>query len=63
MVTAGIKGGYLANPRLREVHWQAGTGRCPSRGQRRRGIGAVGRPRRDPGRRDIGKLGQAGPHV
>jgi integrase len=23
MVTAGIKGGYLANPRLREVHWQA----------------------------------------
>jgi hypothetical protein len=23
MVTAGIKGGYLTNPRLREVHWQA----------------------------------------
>ena len=23
MVTAGIKGGYLASPRLREVHWQA----------------------------------------
>jgi len=23
MVTAGIKAGYLANPRLREVHWQA----------------------------------------
>ena len=31
MVTAGIKGGYLANPRLREVHWQAAGGRCPSR--------------------------------
>ena len=23
MVSAGIKGGYLTNPRLREVHWQA----------------------------------------
>ena len=23
MVTAGITGGYLASPRLREVHWQA----------------------------------------
>jgi hypothetical protein len=23
LVTAGIRGGYLANPRLREVHWQA----------------------------------------
>ena len=25
MVTAGITGGYLASPRLREVHWQAGA--------------------------------------
>jgi integrase len=24
LVTAGIAGGYLASPRLREVHWQAG---------------------------------------
>jgi hypothetical protein len=22
MVTAGITGGYLTNPRLRQVHWQ-----------------------------------------
>ena len=29
MVTAGIKGGYLANPRLREVHWQAGDRPVP----------------------------------
>ncbi len=28
MVTAGIAGGYLASPRLREVHWQA-AGPCP----------------------------------
>jgi integrase len=27
MVTAGIAGGYLASPRLREVHWQAGKDR------------------------------------
>jgi hypothetical protein len=38
MVSAGIKGGYLVNPMLAEVHWQAGmptgtpTGRVASRG-------------------------------
>jgi integrase len=29
MVAAGIKGGYLASPRLREVHWQAGDRAVP----------------------------------
>src|SRR5271166_4621132 len=29
MVTAGIKGGYLTSPRLREVHWQAGDRPVP----------------------------------
>ena len=51
MVTAGIKGGYLANPRLREVHWQAAPARARAGAQHVRGIGAVGRPGRDPGRR------------
>jgi hypothetical protein len=31
MVTAGIRGGYLANPRLREVHWRAGDWPAASR--------------------------------
>jgi len=30
MVTAGIKGGYLASPRLKEVHWQAGDRPVPA---------------------------------
>jgi integrase len=29
MVTAGIAAGYLTNPRLREVHWQAGDRAAP----------------------------------
>ena len=51
MVTAGIKGGYLTNPRLREVHWQAAAARARAGAQHVRGIGAVGRPGRDPRRR------------
>ena len=31
MVTAGITGGYLTNPRLREVHWQPAAGPRPPR--------------------------------
>jgi hypothetical protein len=31
LVGAGITGGYLLSPRLREVHWPA-AGRCPRRG-------------------------------
>jgi integrase len=30
MVTAGIDGGYLANPRLARVHWQAGDRALPA---------------------------------
>ena len=51
MVTAGIAAGYLTSPRLKEVHWQAaGPGRARPAGGRRRGIGPVRRPRRDPRR-------------
>ena len=33
LVAAGIEGGYLANPRLAKVHWQAGRpSRCPRPG-------------------------------
>jgi hypothetical protein len=30
MVTAGITGGYLTNPRLRDVHWQPGNRAAPT---------------------------------
>jgi hypothetical protein len=30
MVTAGIRGGYLTSPKLREVHWQAGNRPAPA---------------------------------
>jgi hypothetical protein len=29
LVTAGLEGGYLANPRLAKVHWQAGDRPLP----------------------------------
>ena len=46
LVAAGIEGGYLANPRLAKVHWQAGDRPLPApAGERGRGIGAVGRSR------------------
>ena len=48
MVTAGIRGGYLASPRLREVHWQAGPARAQSSGEHAGRVRAVRRPRRDP---------------
>ena len=52
LVTAGIDAGYLVNSRLAKVHWQAGDRPLPERrGDRRGGVGAVGRPRRDPVRR------------
>ncbi len=31
MVTAGIAAGYLASPRLKDVHGQAGAGPRPAR--------------------------------
>jgi hypothetical protein len=57
LVAAGIAGGYLLSPRLREVHWQAAApappaprpaGRCLPRGSLRPGVGAVRRPRCPP---------------
>ena len=49
MVTAGLDGGYLTNPRLARVHWQAGDRALPAGpGQRRWRVGAVGRSGRDP---------------
>ena len=30
LVTAGLEGGYLANPRLAKVHWQAGDRPMPA---------------------------------
>ena len=52
MVTAGIRGGYLTNPRLREVYWQAGDRPAPGPQVQRAGrVRAVRRPRRDPRRR------------
>ena len=60
LVTAGLEGGYLASPRLAKVHWQAGDRPLPAAaGERRGGVGAVGRPRRDPRRRRRGR-GSAG---
>jgi len=49
LVAAGIKGGYLTSPRLAVVHWQAGDRLLPRpAGDRLGGVGAVGRPGRDP---------------
>ena len=52
LVTTGIKGGYLTNPRLREVHWQAAGGPRPSRSPARPGNRRCGstRPRSPPPR-------------
>jgi len=60
MVTAGIKGGYLANPRLREVHWQAGDRPVPEPQASASGESALWvDPAEIPAAADIGKLGQA----
>jgi len=42
MFSAGLDGGYLANPRLAKVHWQAGTGPCPRPGSAWRGSRGCG---------------------
>jgi integrase len=60
MVTAGIKGGYLASPRLREVHWQA-AGR-PVPGPQASVAGETALyvdPGEIPASTDVAKLGQA----
>jgi hypothetical protein len=60
LVTAGIKGGYLANPRLREVHWQAAGRPVPEPEPSTSGESALWvDPAEIPAAADIGKLGQA----
>jgi hypothetical protein len=52
LVGAGIKGGYLVNPMLAGVHWQAGDRPLPApKGHGRRRVRAAGRPLRDPVKR------------
>jgi hypothetical protein len=60
LVTAGIGGGYLANPRLKNVHWQAGDRPVPAPRARRQGESVlfVG-PAEIPSDADVAKLGQA----
>jgi integrase len=60
LVGAGIEGGYLANPRLAKVHWQAGDRLLPApqvtvAGESRLWVDAVDIPSDD----GISKLGQA----
>jgi integrase len=60
LVAAGIDGGYLANPRLAKVHWQAGNRQLPApqvtvAGESRAWVDPAGIPSDD----DISKLGQA----
>jgi integrase len=60
MVTAGIKGGYLANPRLREVHWQAAGRPVPEPEASTSGeSGLWVDPAEIPAGADVAKLGQA----
>ena len=58
---AGITGGYLANARLKEVHWQAGPDRpTPAPKVTVAGESALlVDPAEIPGHADVAKLGQA----
>jgi integrase len=60
MVSAGLDGGYLANPRLREVHWQARGRPVPEPRVSLAGESAlwVG-PAEIPAAADVARLGQA----
>ena len=60
MVTAGIKGGYLTNPRLREVHWQAAGPPVPEPPASTSGESALWvDPAEIPAATDVARLGQA----
>ena len=60
MVTAGITGGYLTNPRLREVHWQAGNRPAPGPQVSMQGEAAqFVDPSEIPAAADVARLGQA----
>jgi integrase len=60
LVTAGIKAGYLTNPRLREIHWQA-AGRPVPQPQAAAGGESVlwVDPAEIPASPDVARLGQA----
>jgi integrase len=60
LVAAGIEGGYLANPRLAKVHWQAGDRPLPAPRVSTAGeSGLWVDPAEIPAGGDIGKLGRA----
>jgi hypothetical protein len=60
MVTAGITGGYLTNPRLREAHWQAGDRPAPAPQVSMQGEAAqFVDPSEIPAAADVAKLGHA----
>ena len=60
MVTAGLKSGYLASPRLREVHWQAGDRPVPEPEPSTSGESALWvDPAEIPAAADVARLGQA----
>jgi integrase len=59
MVSAGLKGGYLASPRLREVHWQAAGRPVPEPEPSTCGESALWvDPAEIPAAADIARLGQ-----
>jgi integrase len=60
MVTAGITAGYLTNPRLREVHWQAGNRPAPGPQVSMQGEAAqFVDPSEIPAAADVARLGRA----
>jgi hypothetical protein len=60
MVTAGITGGYLTNPRLREVHWQPGNRPGPAPQVSMQGESAqFVDPCEIPAAADVARLGRA----
>ena len=60
LIAAGIEGGYLTNPRLAMVHWQAGDRPAPARQVTVSGSSAQWvDPAEIPSDSDIGKLGLA----
>jgi integrase len=60
MVSAGLDGGYLTNPQLTKVHWEAGDRPLPAVRVSVAGESAVWvDPAEIPASSDVGKLGQA----
>ena len=60
LVSAGLESGYLANPRLAKVHWQAGDRELPAPRVTVAGESALWvDPAEIPAGSDIGKLGRA----